>query len=137
MANTIPAAPSAKRIPQLSSIMLQARILALGGITLFRRQSLMAGPKEGCSSSQRAKAGEPLLAKNAASKTKGVVGNKGNTTPMAASPMDMYARTLKPVFPDCTVIAETSALFNLSPSLALISEQVFPSGLKTPAARHR
>ncbi len=137
MAKTTVAAPIANKIPQLSNIMPHARTLALKGITLFRRQSLIAGPKDGCSSSQLAKAGEPLLAKKAASSTKGVVGNNGKTTPIAANPMDMYARTLKPVFPDRTVIAGPSALFNLSPILSLISEQVSPSGLKTRAVRRR
>ncbi len=137
MAKTTVAAPIANSIPQLNAIMPHASTLALKGITLFRRQSLMAGPNDRCSSSQLANAGEPLLAKNAASKTKGVVGNKGNTTPMAAKPMDIYARTLKPVFPGRTVIAGTSALLNLSPILPFISEQVFPSDLKTPTERRR
>jgi hypothetical protein len=68
-------------ITELSAIMAVASCLARKGRARSVRQSCTIGPKRGCVSSHISQRTLPREKQKAASKTKGVVGNSGNTMP--------------------------------------------------------
>ena len=72
-------------IPPMTSIMVRASHFTLLEIQRLASQSFSIGPNNSLSSSQPCIRGDDLAKQAAASSTNGVVGNSGNTTPIAAS----------------------------------------------------